>query len=77
MSIELELKIYAFVVFFIVLFFFISYIRYNMSRTNVYFKYYIEDETFGAWALVLSTFLGIVIAIRLVCLLAIWWFNIK
>lgn len=74
---SLELKIYAFIAFFTALFFLISYIRYVVDGSRLRFKYYTEDELFGGIARVLGAILIWTLAIRLITLIAILWFDIK
>ena len=77
MTVELELKIYAYTVFIIILMFAISYIRWLLIDGMYYFKHHLENCLFGMTALVLSFLFPTWIGIRLIVLIAIWWFYIK
>lgn len=74
---SLELKIYAFAAFIMTVFFLISYIKHSINGSNLRFKYYTEVELFGGIARVLGVILIWTLVIRLITLIAIWWFDIK
>lgn len=74
---SLEIKIYAFMAFFTALFFLISYIKHVVCGSRLKFKYYTEVEFFGGIARVIGLILIWTLAIRLITIIAIAWFDIK
>lgn len=71
----LELKIWAFTVFIIAIFFAVSFIRYKISESRKYFKYYIQDENFGSLGIVITIIASVILAVRLLVLIGFWWFK--
>lgn len=74
---NLEFKIYAFLAFFMVLFYSIACIKYKLSDTCLKRNYYMENEDLYTVSILIGLVLSIMIIGRLFLILIIWWFDLS